>query len=251
MRSGCGPLAERALQTGQRSVELAALHGRQRCLYGLGDGVWFGSRWRCWRGGGSRRWRRRGRGATEVAAAGVRRVAAGVGFATAGGAVGCRGAGTTGSGPASARERASARPRAERRALASPPWLRTAGSLAPETRPSDGSARSPPPRLRRPTRPRLQPRWRSCSISSPSTVPEPAAALPTPRAQEWPLRSRPQPARPTTLAPPPATSGVEPLPALAAGRTPERDSLRPPIDTRPDSRSRLSRARSDFRSAAC
>ena len=42
-----------------------------------------------------------------------------------------------------------------------------------------------------------------------------------------------------------------PLPAAAAGRMPERDSLSPPIDTRPDSRSRFKRARSDFRSAAC
>ena len=47
------------------------------------------------------------------------------------------------------------------------------------------------------------------------------------------------------------TAGVDALLAVAAGRTPERDSLSPPIDTRPDSRSRFSRARSDFRSAAC
>jgi len=48
-----------------------------------------------------------------------------------------------------------------------------------------------------------------------------------------------------------ATPGVDAGATPAAGRTPERDSLRPPIDTRPDSRSRFSRARSDFRSAAC
>ncbi len=58
-----GPLTQRALQAGERGVELPALHGRQRRFDGLGDRVRFGSR---------RRWRR-GRSAAAAASRSARR----------------------------------------------------------------------------------------------------------------------------------------------------------------------------------